>query len=237
MRNPTWTWDELIVALDFYLTHSPAIPEKHSQEITELSQKLRQVGRKALVEINDVYRNNNSVYMKLMNFRAIDPSYTGSGLKAGSKGEQYVWDYYATDPQKLKQVARNILATSELDDAEPVLDITDADAKEGSILTRRHVLRERNERLVRSKKRSALKQFGRLRCEGCGFDFAAAYGERGEGFLECHHTIPLAELEPNTRTKLSDLALVCSNCHRMIHRRRQWLTMSELKRIVRDNKG
>jgi 5-methylcytosine-specific restriction enzyme A len=31
---------------------------------------------------------------------------------------------------------------------------------------------------------------------------------------------------------LADLALLCSNCHRMIHRTKQWLTVEELKKLV-----
>jgi predicted HNH restriction endonuclease len=29
----------------------------------------------------------------------------------------------------------------------------------------------------------------------CGFDFKDKYGELGEGFAECHHTIPVSELK------------------------------------------
>lgn len=31
------------------------------------------------------------------------------------------------------------------------------------------------------------------------------------------------------QTKLSDLALICANCHRMIHRRAPWPTPKELR--------
>jgi 5-methylcytosine-specific restriction protein A len=34
-------------------------------------------------------------------------------------------------------------------------------------------------------------------------------------------------------TKLSDLALLCANCHRMIHARRPWLSMDELRAYLR----
>ena len=30
-----------------------------------------------------------------------------------------------------------------------------------------------------------------------------------------------------------DLSLLCSNCHRMIHRKKKWLTIDELKNIYR----
>jgi 5-methylcytosine-specific restriction protein A len=57
---------------------------------------------------------------------------------------------------------------------------------------------------------------GRLECEVCGFDFFETYGERGNGFAECHHKLALSH---GTRsTYLRDLAVVCANCHRMFHR-------------------
>ncbi|WP_352230624.1 MULTISPECIES: HNH endonuclease [Asaia] len=39
-------------------------------------------------------------------------------------------------------------------------------------------------------------------------------------------------IEPGTKTKLSDLALLCANCHRMIHARRPWLSLDELRQII-----
>lgn len=73
---------------------------------------------------------------------------------------------------------------------------------------------------------------GRLECEVCGFDFATRYGDLGTGFIEAHHILPLAAAGPAT-TRLADLALVCSNCHRMLHRAKPWMTPEELgKRLT-----
>jgi serine/threonine protein kinase len=70
---------------------------------------------------------------------------------------------------------------------------------------------------------------GRLACEACGFDFAQVYGKLGEGFIECHHTKPVSKLRKGDKTKLSDLALVCANCHRMLHRGGETLTLGMLR--------
>ncbi|MBN4084034.1 HNH endonuclease [bacterium AH-315-A03] len=40
-----------------------------------------------------------------------------------------------------------------------------------------------------------------------------------------------------TTTRLSDLALVCSNCHRMIHRRSPWPTPIELGLLIAELSG
>ena len=106
-------------------------------------------------------------------------------------------------------------------------------ANEGRILTRVHRVRERNQGLVHLKK----EQFqdthaGHLYCEACRFDFADSYPEHGEGFIECHHIKPLSQLQPNTQTSVEDLALLCANCHRMVHYRSPWLTMDGLSRLV-----
>ncbi len=63
---------------------------------------------------------------------------------------------------------------------------------------------------------------GKLRCEvpGCGFDFQKVYGKLGKGFAVVHHLFPLARGDDDGReTLLKDLAVVCGNCHLMIHRK------------------
>lgn len=71
-------------------------------------------------------------------------------------------------------------------------------------------------------------------CMVCGFDFARAYGALGEGYIEAHHLDPLSEHDPSEwrkgiRTNVNDVAVVCANCHRMIHRRRPALSIDELR--------
>jgi 5-methylcytosine-specific restriction protein A len=76
-----------------------------------------------------------------------------------------------------------------------------------------------------------MKKHGKLACEICAFNFAICYGDRGNGFIECHHTKPVETLTAGDKTNLDDLALVCANCHRMIHRRRPWLSVAELRAL------
>jgi 5-methylcytosine-specific restriction endonuclease McrA len=102
---------------------------------------------------------------------------------------------------------------------------------EGQTYERLHLARERNRTLIRLAKDNARKR-GRLVCQVCGFDFAKQYGGVGEGFIEAHHTIPVSEIIPGTPTRLEDIALVCANCHRMLHRRRPWLKMDQLRSLL-----
>ncbi len=87
---------------------------------------------------------------------------------------------------------------------------------------RRFVLhRAREQRLRDAKIREALsRDAGHLRCEvpRCGFDFREKYGPLGKEFAHVHHLTPLGDRAGGSTTRVSDLAIVCANCHAMIHR-------------------
>jgi 5-methylcytosine-specific restriction enzyme A len=70
----------------------------------------------------------------------------------------------------------------------------------------------------------------------CGFSFLEIYGEHGRGFIEAHHKQPLSERTTKRSTRIEDMALVCANCHRMIHTGDKTLTLEELKALLQ-NKG
>ncbi|MGO0883781.1 HNH endonuclease [Clostridioides difficile] len=76
------------------------------------------------------------------------------------------------------------------------------------------------------------------KCVVCGFDFEKIYGNRGKGYIEIHHIRPLSSVgkESNINPK-TDLVPICSNCHRMIHRKKDnVLSIDDLKKIIKDNK-
>ncbi len=112
---------------------------------------------------------------------------------------------------------------------EKVTDQEELHFPEGRGSYRLHRQIERNSQLVKAAKAKA-KQEGRLYCWVCAFDFAKRYGERGNGFIEAHHTIPVSQLGKNSMTSVEDLAMVCSNCHRMLHRT-PWLSLEKLSAL------
>lgn len=92
-----------------------------------------------------------------------------------------------------------------------------------SVRLRLHRSRERSLRAAKLADAAERAPDGRLRCEvpGCGFDFFERYGHIGRGFAHVHHVLPLAESDGGVQTRLNDLAVVCANCHAMIHRGRE----------------
>jgi predicted HNH restriction endonuclease len=109
----------------------------------------------------------------------------------------------------------------------------EADFPEGREVLLQHRARERNPAVASAAKLRFLHKNGRFVCQACGFDFEDFYGEVGKGFIEAHHTTPVSDLSSGSKTKVADIALVCSNCHRMLHRRRPWLTMADLKALMK----
>lgn len=237
--NPAWTRDELILALDLYLNHRESLPSKHHPEVQALSQLLGQIGQTLGLGKRGSFRNENGVYMKLGNFRRWDPEYIKdgkTGLAKGNKDEQLVWDEYANAPTKLAAAVAAIRTTAESStpEAQALAGFDEPgieEAEEGKILTRLHRYRERSRTLVEAKKKEVMQKQGCLQCEACGFDFAQKYGSAGDGIIDVHHTKPVHTLVPGQKTKLSELALLCANCHRVVHSKRKWLSVAEVRAL------
>lgn len=76
-------------------------------------------------------------------------------------------------------------------------------------------------------------------CAACGVDFKTVLGGRGQRCLVVHHTKQLRELDQPAETRLSDLAVVCANCHLLIHANpAQAMTVSALRaQLARDSRA
>jgi len=97
-------------------------------------------------------------------------------------------------------------------------DADDEEFSEGGIRMVAHRKRERDPKLRQRKIDHVMAEKHKLSCEACTFDFAEFYGEEwGKGFCEVHHIKSLGATGP-TKTTINDLSVLCSNCHRMIHK-------------------
>lgn len=121
--------------------------------------------------------------------------------------------------------------------SEENLELTEDDESfpEGKIKLRQHLARERNSKLIRRAKQLFKKKEGRLFCQACGFDFEKVYGELGEDYIEGHHIKPVSELKEGESSQIEDIVMLCSNCHRMVHRKRPWLDMEALSSLLSIN--
>lgn len=234
-RNPPWSREELILALDAYFRNGRQGLNKSSSAAWRLSDEVRalQIFPKELQ--GDDFRNPTGVSMKTYNLQALDPLRAG-GLRGNGKRDRQVWDEFAADAEAIARAAESVRAAmvplNGLAGHPPDKHDTPC-REEGGRAYRLHLARERDSRVTARKLESVLSVTGSLACEVCGFDFAATYGEHGKGFAECHYQEPFATFDATNEPLMPEWVILCANCHRMIH----WpplrpMTVEELKGIL-----
>jgi 5-methylcytosine-specific restriction enzyme A len=236
MRNPKWHRDEIILALDLYFNTNRGPIDKSNAQIIQLSETLNDLPLFPERPDAEKFRNPNGVSLKLSNFLALDPNYHGKGMERGSKLDEIVFNEFMNDKQRLSDLATEIRKVANNQPLkEKIYTIEDDEqtkmdsVMEGQVIYKLHKLRERDTDIVKYKKRQAFSLLGHLECEVCVFDFHKFYGEIGYGYIECHHRTPLSMFKVESKTTLDDLALVCSNCHRILHRSIDTMSVDDLR--------
>ena len=73
-------------------------------------------------------------------------------------------------------------------------------------------------------------------CNICKFDFYRKYGEWGKNYIHVHHIIPISSLKKEyIIDPENDLIPICPNCHSIIHRKAEMLTVDQMKQIILEN--
>ncbi|MER7834051.1 HNH endonuclease [Streptomyces sp. NPDC095602] len=236
VNNPDWARDEIILACQLVMENGWKGLDAQDARVVELSRLLQLLPIHAETERNEKFRNPNGVARKTFDIATRHPDYQGKPTNGSALDRAVLMEFLAR-PDEMTAAARLIrqgITAGELQSLPLTEDEAfgdDYSAPEGRLLMRRHQARERSKSLRKKKIASVLKRGGRLECEACGFDFERVYGDRGAGYIECHHVVPLHEAGEG-QTRLRDLALICANCHRMIHRRAPWPTPAELRASI-----
>jgi 5-methylcytosine-specific restriction protein A len=229
-----WTWDEIVLACDLTAENGWRGLEAKDSRVLELSALLRRLPIYPAEQRRADFRNPNGVGRKTFDIATRHPAYKGKPTNGGKTDRQVLAAFLAR-PEQMHQEALAI-RVAERNGELPVIPtstevLDDPGAFEGRLLVRRHVIRERDRKLRQRKIDQVQAATGVLSCEICGFNFERLYGNRGAGYIECHHIVPLHVVGATT-TKVNDLILLCANCHRMIHRQAPWLSPDDLRRLV-----
>ena len=72
-----------------------------------------------------------------------------------------------------------------------------------------HLMAERSKGVVK-----ALKGVQEWVCDICGEDFYSRYKVK---YIEAHHKVPISTYSSSYQLRITDLALLCPNCHRAVH--------------------
>jgi 5-methylcytosine-specific restriction protein A len=134
--------------------------------------------------------------------------------------------------QDLIQFTSIYLKLSEAGGVDNFTDLPDAQDQsiEEKRTYRRHRRIERNAKVARQ-----VKTLHGTDCQGCSLNFGKKYGPPGEGYIEAHHLTPLASLPKGTPITLNiktDFAVLCANCHRMMHRKNGPKSIAELRALL-----
>jgi 5-methylcytosine-specific restriction protein A len=234
-----WEREELVLAGDLVIRNGWRQLVPTDPRVSELSELLRRLPLHPVQDRSPQFRNVNSVVRKTADIATNRPGHDGKPTRGGAPTKRIITELL-TQPDYIHQLAESIRESETRGEftplTRPVGEEDDESGQEGRLLVRRHVSYERDRKL-RQRKLDATRRAGRpIACEVCGFDFGHTYGDRGNGYIECHHVVPL-HISGSGRTRLSDLALLCANCHRMVHSRAPWLRLPELQDLMRNAGG
>lgn len=198
--------------------------ESFESRMNEMFETDTHTGKIGCIILTDFQAFDNPVILSEIGIEFKDSVVSGKSKGIGDREISLILEYGSSTVgnvmRKLTEVDR--IGFTEDDEGFP----------EGKLKLKQHLVRERNPEVIKLAKERYLQRHGKLICEVCTFDFKEHYGDIGEGYIEGHHTKPIMEMAENEVTKVEDIALVCSNCHRMLHRRRPWLSINELKQLL-----
>jgi len=174
------------------------------------------------------WQNNSSTIPQAKEYRDYN-SYFFDGV-----GQSCSPELIKTDANKVYenyiQIADDVL---DEDEVESLKELEKREFQEGrrKLVQHERLEKTRSPALVNEAKRLFRINYGRLFCEACNFDFEEKYGLRGKDYIEAHHKMPISTLEGPVNNTVNELAMVCSNCHRMLHRP-PWISIDELKEMI-----
>jgi 5-methylcytosine-specific restriction protein A len=233
-RNPDWEWDEIVLACDLVWLNDWQQIGADDPRVVELSALLQRMSLHPPEARQHNFRNANGVARKTADIATSHPDYRGRRTN-GNALDREVLDEFRVRPDVMHALAESIrtsVSHGEPPDFPREVGYEGESEMEGRYLLRIHAYRERSAGLRRRKLESVRRRGDPLACAACGFDFELVYGDRGRGYIECHHVLPLHETGER-KVSISDLALLCSNCHRMIHTKPPRPTPAELGEIIR----
>ncbi|WP_349826578.1 HNH endonuclease [Brevibacterium litoralis] len=241
--NPTWIREELLVVAHAMRTKSlrsnkPGWSklEPKDEESAWASSLLRNAPFHPQADRDEKFRGPGSIRAKSENLRTARPDYIQKGTKTTKAEVEFAKIYHDNDERLalaaqeveetiLKHAGQKFFAPTEITHPSGA-----AEGKSISVVSRRY---ERSWVLRQAKIDAVLRGGGVIQCEVCNFNFAKVYGPRGEGYIEVHHVEPLHETGERW-TVINDLVLLCSNCHRIIHREPATITPLELQNTMED---
>lgn len=232
-----WTRDELMLACALVVENSWRELRPADKRVQNLSTILRKLPlHDGAAAADPKFRSAGSVSRKTGDIVTARAGYHSVTTKGGQLTRDVVADFTERTDEMLSAAKALYagVASRELVRI-PAQEGEAASGREGQLLRRWALYRERDKTLRDRKIQAVLEEGLPLQCEVCSFDFTTAYGELGDGYIEVHHRLPL-HISGATESRIADLALLCANCPRMCHRGfrgESWRTPTALREHIR----
>lgn len=240
MKNPDWTKEELVLALDLYFKLEHGQMHGTNPAVIQLSKDLKALGVHSDIANPVAFRSVNSVSLKLANLKRLDKNFSGIGMKGGSNIEKAVWAEYSSNRDLLTREAEVIRrkylqpkateGSKELKTEEPASSYS----SEFKFLIHRNL--DTNP-ITRRLKINAVRNEGQdLKCTVCNLDFISFYGQIGVDALEIHYAEAIEEPVEQQSIQIGKYAIVCSNCHEILDKHYELITVLNLRKMIRNKK-
>jgi 5-methylcytosine-specific restriction protein A len=244
------------VAFGILLTHrraaaGPVVHLSLNQGTTAVREEFAGKAREVLADRAEFMRKRVAEYGALLPVQTIELGSTarlpGDYVAGHALGCSYTLDALPTeaalrtDLQNVVRAYRALTFRGGIEgDVEPQAELEDEfkiPAQATVVETRKYAYHRKVERNPTAAKQA--KKFHGLRCQACDLDFEERYGKIGKGFIEAHHLKPISTLEEGvavTYDVAADFAVLCANCHRMIHRSADPSNLILFRETVQSNK-
>lgn len=241
MKRIKWSRDELILVLELYFRSENQFKVAKS-DLEEYSKILRAMHSETDRK-NPSLRSPASVQMKLRAYIGLDDFWRNQGKKGladrATKAAKAIWYEFHDKPREVQALAEKIKKAkwyqyeAEADDLLGQSELSEY--TEGERRLTLHYTQGRNAALRKSKMADFKKVWSKLFCEVC-FTKNTEYEEpiRDHTF-EVHHIVPLSEIDEAQTTTISDLAILCANCHRAIHGYGEVPTIQDMRKMLRES--
>jgi 5-methylcytosine-specific restriction enzyme A len=215
-----------------YLFHAkkPIVYLSLNQGATAVRKEFKSRGLKVLQQRADLMRKRLPEFLKNFSTTQIDlgsKARLPAGYVAGhALGLSYelkslpTEDALQDDLRKIVEAYRALVFRNTESDEDDELRLEFGLSNKVTIIEKRkyafHRKIERNSTASRK-----AKKFHGTTCQACTLNFTERYGKIGKGFIEAHHLKPIGKLKEGVKVEYdvaSDFAVLCANCHRMIHR-------------------
>jgi putative restriction endonuclease len=167
-------------------------------------------------------------------------SYAEKANKALVKQPQYLYPIFLFTECKDGWYFEGTFSVSEIENefvvlhrgVAPLIDIAEYEVEsifhEGEKKYVTHLMAERSKGAAQ-----VLKSIEAWICDICSEDFFVKYGVK---YIEVHHRIPISTYSSSHTISLSDLALLCPNCHKAVHiyMKKDGYDYAEIKKILGD---